>query len=45
MTLDAGVKMAMEASNFDVIQELAEERLLARPLEVRGMVRTDDYGR
>lgn len=42
--LEQAVKMTMEESNLDLIKEMAEEKLFARSLEVRGMVRSDDFG-
>lgn len=44
ITLEQAVKMTMEESNLDLIKEVAEEKLFAKTLEVRGMVRTDDFG-
>jgi replication factor A1 len=44
MNLDECVRQAKEAMNAEVIRELVEERLLARPLELRGNVLNDEYG-
>jgi replication factor A1 len=44
LTMDEAVKLTMEERNPDLIKEMAEERLFARTLEVRGMVRSDDFG-
>jgi replication factor A1 len=44
LSLDEAVKLTMEERNPDLVREMAEERLFARTLEVRGMVRSDDYG-
>ncbi|MCG7844738.1 MAG: hypothetical protein MIO90_04840, partial [Methanomassiliicoccales archaeon] len=44
INLEQAVKMTMEESNLDLIKEMAEEKLFARTMEVRGMVRSDDFG-
>jgi len=44
ITLDQSLKEAREAMNPDVVRERIEERLLAKPIEVRGNVTSDDYG-
>ncbi len=44
ISLEEAVRMTMEESNLDLIKEMAEEKLFARSLEVRGMVRSDDFG-
>ncbi|NLX47317.1 MAG: hypothetical protein GXY70_04010 [Euryarchaeota archaeon] len=44
ISIDEAVKMTTEERNPDAVKEMAEEKLFARPLEVRGMVRSDDYG-
>jgi len=42
--LDECVRQAKEAMNAEVIREVVEEKLLARPLELRGNVLNDEYG-
>ncbi|HOO04862.1 MAG TPA: hypothetical protein PLJ11_09090, partial [Methanomassiliicoccales archaeon] len=44
MSIDEAVRLTTEERNPDAVKELAEERLFARTLEVRGMVRSDDFG-
>jgi replication factor A1 len=44
ITLQESLKEAKEAMNPDVVQEKIEERLLAKPIAVRGNVTSDDYG-
>ncbi len=44
MNLDECVRQAKEAMNAEVIREVVEEKLLARPLELRGNVLNDEYG-
>jgi replication factor A1 len=44
MNLDECVRQAKEAMNTEVIRELVEDKLLARPLELRGNVLSDEYG-
>jgi replication factor A1 len=42
--LDDCVRQAKEAMNTEVIKELVEEMILAKPLMVRGNVLSDEYG-
>jgi replication factor A1 len=44
MDLEECVRQAKEAMNTEVIKEFIEERLLARPFEMRGNVLSDEYG-
>ncbi len=44
ITMEEAVKITTEERNPDAIKEMAEEKLFARTLEVRGMVRSDDFG-
>jgi replication factor A1 len=44
MNLEECVRQAKEAMNTEVIREIVEEKLLARPLELRGNVLSDEYG-
>jgi replication factor A1 len=44
LTMDQAVKLTMEERNPELIMEMAEEKLFAQTLEVRGMVRSDDFG-
>ncbi|TFG55687.1 MAG: hypothetical protein E4H30_06755 [Methanomassiliicoccus sp.] len=44
VTMDEAIKLTTEERNPDLIKEMAEEKLFARSIEVRGMVRSDDYG-
>ncbi len=44
ITLEQAIKEAREAMDPEVVKEKIEERLLAKPLEVRGNVISDDYG-
>jgi replication factor A1 len=44
ITLEQAIKDAREAMDPEVVMEKVEERLLARPVEVRGNVISDDYG-
>jgi hypothetical protein len=38
------VRQAKEAMNIEVIKELVEDKILAKPLMVRGNVLSDEYG-
>ena len=42
--LDDCVREAKEAMNADVIKEMVEDKILAKPIEVRGNVLSDEYG-
>jgi replication factor A1 len=42
--LDDCVRQAKEAMNIEVIKELVEDKILAKPLMVRGNVLSDEYG-
>jgi replication factor A1 len=44
ITLEQAIKEAREAMDPEVVKEKIEERLLAKPLEVRGNIISDDYG-
>jgi len=44
ITLEQAIKDAREAMDPEVVKEKVEERLLAKPIEVRGNVISDDYG-
>ncbi len=44
ISMEEAVKITTEERNPDAIKEMAEEKLFARNLEVRGMVRSDDFG-
>ncbi|MCU0860967.1 MAG: single-stranded DNA-binding protein [Methanomassiliicoccales archaeon] len=44
ITLEQAIKEAKEAMDPEVVMEKVEERLLAKPMEVRGNVISDDYG-
>jgi replication factor A1 len=44
LNLEECVRQAKEAMNTEVIREIVEEKLLARPLELRGNVLSDEYG-
>jgi len=44
ISIDEAIKITTEERNPDAIKEMAEERLFAHNLEVRGMVRSDDFG-
>jgi replication factor A1 len=42
--LEECVKLAQEALNPDVVREMVEEKILAKPYQVRGNVLSDEYG-
>ncbi|OPY34092.1 MAG: Replication factor A [Methanomassiliicoccales archaeon PtaU1.Bin124] len=42
--LEDCVKRAQEALNPDVVREMVEEKILAKPMQVRGNVLSDEYG-
>lgn len=44
MNLEECVRQAKEAMNTEVIREIVEDKLLARPLELRGNVLSDEFG-
>lgn len=44
ITLDQAIKEAREAMDPEVVKDKVEDRLLAKPIEVRGNVISDDYG-
>ncbi|MCX6650148.1 MAG: hypothetical protein NT131_00600 [Methanomassiliicoccales archaeon] len=44
LNMEEAVKLTLEERNPDLIKEMADEKLFARTLEVRGMVRSDDFG-
>ncbi|HXZ23148.1 MAG TPA: hypothetical protein VEH08_00280 [Methanomassiliicoccales archaeon] len=44
INLDEALKEAKEAMNPEVVRERMEERLFAKPLEVRGNVTSDEFG-
>jgi replication factor A1 len=44
ITLDDALKQAKDAMNPEVVQEKVDERLFAKPVEVRGNVTSDEYG-
>jgi replication factor A1 len=44
VTLKAGMEEAREAMNVEIVGQHIEERLLAKPIEVRGNVTSDEYG-
>lgn len=44
ITLEQAIREAKEAMDPEVVMEKVEERLLAKPIEVRGNVISDDYG-
>jgi len=44
ITLEQALKEAKDAMNPDVVKEKVDERLFAKPVEVRGNVTSDEYG-
>jgi len=44
ISIEEAVKITTEERNPEAVKEMAEEKLFARTLEVRGMVRSDDFG-
>lgn len=44
VTLKEGMEEAREAMNMDIVGNHIEERLLAKPIEIRGNVTSDEYG-
>ncbi len=44
MTLKSGMEEVRETMNPDIVGQRIEEKLLAKPIEVRGNVTSDDYG-
>jgi len=44
ISIEEAVKITTDERNPEAVKEMAEEKLFARTLEVRGMVRSDDFG-
>lgn len=44
LNMEEAIKLTMEERNTELIKEMADEKLFARTMEVRGMVRSDDFG-
>ena len=44
LNMEEAIKLTMEERNPELIKEMADEKLFARTLEIRGMVRSDDFG-
>jgi replication factor A1 len=44
LNMEEAIKLTMEERNTELIKEMADEKLFARTLEIRGMVRSDDFG-
>ncbi len=44
ISIEEAVKITTDERNPEAVKEMAEEKMFARTLEVRGMVRSDDFG-
>jgi len=44
ISIEQAVKITTDERNPEAVKEMAEEKLFAHTLEVRGMVRSDDFG-
>lgn len=44
ISIEDAVRITTDERNPEAVKEMAEEKLFARALEVRGMVRSDDFG-